>query len=177
MGGLKGVCTTCSTKTLCSLLYSFDETSRIKSVWGRGQKVIFCVFGLSSERINGQRAKTSRKLCASAFHLSKTRKKGTKSGRLGRPLCVRVLRVLDRWNALSRIFFEVFARRPLILSDETIDGSPLYCRRKELMACVRKPREKLCASAFDPSKTRQTRAPSGRPSRPLLVPFCRDLEE
>ena len=40
----------------------------------------------------------------------------------------------------------------------------LYCRRKELMASVRKPREKRCASAFHPSKTRKTRMHSGRRS-------------
>ena len=51
-----------------------------------------------------------------------------------------------------------------------------YCRRKELMACVRKPREKLCASAFHPSQTHKIRTRSGRRSRPLLVPFFRDLE-
>ena len=48
-----------------------------------------------------------------------------------------------------------------------------YCRLKDLMACVRKPREKLCASAFHPSKTRKTRTQSGWRSRPLLVPFFR----
>ena len=46
-----------------------------------------------------------------------------------------------------------------------------YCRRKELMGNVRKPRENLCASAFHPSETRKTRTQSGRRSRPLLVPF------
>ena len=39
------------------------------------------------------------------------------------------------------------------------------------MASVRKPRQKLCASACHPSKTRKTRTQSGRRSRPLLVPF------
>ena len=31
----------------------------------------------------------------------------------------------------------------------------MYCRRKELKECVRKPREKLCASAFHLSKIRK----------------------
>ena len=44
------------------------------------------------------------------------------------------------------------------------------------MAGVRKPREKLCASEFHPSKTRKTRTQSGRRSRPLLVPLLPVLE-
>ena len=53
-----------------------------------------------------------------------------------------------------------------------IDLTAGYCRRKDLMAGVRKSREKLCASEFHPSKTRKTRTQSGRRSRPLLVCFC-----
>ena len=80
------------------------------------------VLVLSSEGINGQRAKISRKLCASAFHPSKIPKKGTKSGRLRRPLCVRVFRVLEG-GTRSRI---VFARWPLFLSDDNSCTNPLY---------------------------------------------------
>ena len=59
--------------------------------------------------------KPREKLCASAFHPSKTRKKGTKSGRLRRPLCVRVFRVLEGWNSLAHSFSRGF-RTPAIKS-------------------------------------------------------------
>ena len=48
-----------------------------------------------------------------------------------------------------------------------------YCRRKELMASVRKPREKLCASAFQPSNTRKKGTESGLLRRSLCVRVCR----
>ena len=48
-----------------------------------------------------------------------SRNKGTKSGRLRRPLCVRVIRVSEGWNALAHsVFLEVFTRWPFILSDD-----------------------------------------------------------
>ena len=62
--------------------------------------------------------KPREKLCASAFHPPKPEQKGTKSGRLRRPLCVRVFRVLEGWNALAHNFSRVSARWPLILSDD-----------------------------------------------------------
>ena len=111
--------------------------------------VLYCTV-LSSERINGQRAKTSRKtmrelpplqnskkghqnlrkrgetrycrwtdlmasvrkprenLCASALHLSKTRRTRTQSGRRSRPLLVAFCRILERWNALAHSFSRGF---------------------------------------------------------------------
>ena len=94
----------------------------------------FCLLSsclLSSERINGQRRKTSKERCASAFHPSKTQKKDTKSGRLRRPLCVRVFRVLEGWNALAHSFSRGFGKRLLILSD---DNTRNY--RSRTLGCV-----------------------------------------
>ena len=87
------------------------------------------------------------------------------------------------------MFLQVFARGPLIVSDdnktltsqssdrflEKTCNNKCYCRQKELMASVRKPREKLCASAFHLSKTRKTRTQSGRRGSPLLVPLFREF--
>ena len=65
--------------------------------------------------------KPREQLFASAFHPSITQKQGTKSGRLRRPLCVRGFRVLEGVErARALLFFEVFARRPLLLSNDII---------------------------------------------------------
>ena len=94
---------------------SLDETSRIKSVWGRRRQVIFCDFLLCCCRkeLMACVRQPREKLCASAFHPSKTRKKGTKKRRLRRPLCVRVLRVLEGWNAPAHSFSRGFRTRPI----------------------------------------------------------------
>ena len=60
--------------------------------------------------------------------------------------------------------------------DLSVTSEIYYCRRKEVMESVRKIPEKLCASAFHPSKTRKTRKQRGRRSRPLLVRVFRLLE-
>ena len=73
------------------------------------------------------------------------------------------------WNALAHSFRTLasnsFWRQYLCRSCKDLSiyrCQDQYCRRKELMACVRKPREKLCASAFHTSKTRKTRTQSER---------------
>ena len=86
---------------------SFDETSRMVSYrFGVGdEKSVFVFLLLPSERIDGLRAKTVRKTMRErVLHPSKTRQKGTKRGRLHRPLCVRVFGVSGRGNALAHSF-------------------------------------------------------------------------
>ena len=81
---------------------------------------------------------------------------------------------------LANTIIPLCLRSPRVMASiaSTAAGSAFvaYCRREELVACVRKLREKLCASTFHPSKTRKTRTPSGRRSRPPFGPFFRVLE-
>ena len=87
-----------------------------KTTWNLSKH---CVWLLSSERINGQRAKTSKKTMRERIPPLQNSKKGTKSGRLRRPLCVRDFASFGRVERRSRIIFlEVFARWPLFLSDD-----------------------------------------------------------
>ena len=87
--------------------------------------------------------KPREKLCASAFHLSKTRKKGTQSGRLRRPLCVQVFRVLERWHALAHSFSRGVRTRPINYCPRQYDGpedrkSPNTCSQKivSVLCCL-----------------------------------------
>ena len=78
----------------------------------------FCLYCRRKELIPSVR-KPREKLCASAFHHSKTQKKVTKSGRLRRPLCVRVFPVLEGWNALAHSFSPGFRTLAIVLSDNS----------------------------------------------------------
>ena len=64
--------------------------------------------------------KPREKLCASEFHPPKLDKKGTKSARLRRPLCVRVFRVWEGWNSLAHNYSTGFAKCSLIVSEDNM---------------------------------------------------------
>ena len=63
-----------------------------------------------SERICEHFAKTLRKTMRERVPHLQDSKKGTKSGRLRRPLCVRVFRVSEGWNALAHILSRGFCK-------------------------------------------------------------------
>ena len=79
-----------------------------------------------------------------------------------------LLRVFQLAHMLIRCFVSKEVRTKTL---ETATKKPWYCRRKELMASVRKPREKLCASAFHPSKTRKPARKVGGEAAHFWCPF------
>ena len=96
------------------------------------------------------------KLCASAWlRASKTRKKGSKSGRLRKALRAQVFRVLKRWSALAHSFFPTFSHAghyffPTAKITKTYFSSPTPNR--------------LCSTSFV-----KTNAPGGPTPKRLYV--------